>query len=392
MLCLGIHGTAMAQSLSVSDVEVLPGTTGSYELAINVGSGEYTGFQYEIAFPATGFSTPDVEKSTVNTSWAGGTINPGALKAGAGKVSAVSMSNAKLPTGDYAVGTVAFEVDSDVPVGEYNVTISNIEFLSGTTRTPADDVTFKIKVVEKLTVVLDELSMVAPVAATDVNVRVKRTLKANSWNTICLPFAMSEAQTKSVFGDDVKLKDFTGAETTNDAGDNVVGITMKFTDATAIEANHPYLIKVSSAISEFTADGVDIEPEDEPSIDKDEYRTGSGTKKDPYVYHYNSFVGNYVAETAVPEYCLFISNDKFYYSDGSTKMKAFRGYFDLYDVLTSVEDASAHINIIDGDATGISDVRTYSVDNNSYYDLQGRKVENPKKGLYIINNKKVVIK
>lgn len=381
MLCLGIHGTAMAQSLSVSDVEVLPGTTGSYELTINVGSGEYTGFQYEIAFPATGFSTPDVEKSTVNTSWAGGTINPGALKAGAGKVSAVSMSNAKLPTGDYAVGTVAFEVDSDVPVGEYNVTISNIEFLSGTTRTPADDVTFKIKVVEKLTVVLDELSMVAPVAATDVNVKVKRAIKANTWSTLCLPFAIPAEKLTATFGQGVEVKDFTSWSSDEDDDGNIVGLTIGFTSATEMEANHPYLIKVPNAISEFTVDGVDIDPEEEPSIQVGKKKAERGF-----------FIGTYVANTTVPEYNLFVSNDKFYYSDGSTKMKAFRGYFELADVLASVDDAGARINIVDGDATGISDVRTYSVDNNSYYDLQGRKVENPKKGLYIINNKKVVIK
>jgi hypothetical protein len=30
--------------------------------------------------------------------------------------------------------------------------------------------------------------------------------------------------------------------------------------------------------------------------------------------------------------------------------------------------------------------------NNEYFDLQGRKVANPTKGLYIVNGKKVVIK
>jgi hypothetical protein len=93
----------------------------------------------------------------------------------------------------------------------------------------------------------------------------------------------------------------------------------------------------------------------------------------------------------VPEFNLFISNDKFYYSNGSTKIKAFRGYFELRDVLTSVEDASARIFIGD-ETTGVKSVENIQLTNDSYYNLAGQKVENPKKGLYITNNKKVVIK
>ena len=33
-----------------------------------------------------------------------------------------------------------------------------------------------------------------------------------------------------------------------------------------------------------------------------------------------------------------------------------------------------------------------SMDNNGYYDLQGRRVAQPAKGLYIVNGKKMVIK
>lgn len=43
-------------------------------------------------------------------------------------------------------------------------------------------------------------------------------------------------------------------------------------------------------------------------------------------------------------------------------------------------------------ATGINMVQGDGFKVNGYYDLQGRKVMNPKKGLYIVNGKKVVIK
>jgi hypothetical protein len=47
---------------------------------------------------------------------------------------------------------------------------------------------------------------------------------------------------------------------------------------------------------------------------------------------------------------------------------------------------------IEGDATGISEVRSMTEDGrNDIYDLQGRKVQTPGKGLYIVNGKKVII-
>lgn len=52
-----------------------------------------------------------------------------------------------------------------------------------------------------------------PEAAEGVNVRVKRTIKANEWSTLVLPFAMTAEQVKSAFGNDVQLADFTGVET-----------------------------------------------------------------------------------------------------------------------------------------------------------------------------------
>ena len=42
--------------------------------------------------------------------------------------------------------------------------------------------------------------------------------------------------------------------------------------------------------------------------------------------------------------------------------------------------------------TGIQDVNRETITNNRYYDLQGRKVAQPTKGLYIINGKKVISK
>ena len=74
-------------------------------------------------------------------------------------------------------------------------------------------------------------------------------------------------------------------------------------------------------------------------------------------------------------------------------MKAFRAYFTLRDVLTEVDEAAARIGFSFDEATGIRDNNRETITNNRYYDLQGRSVEKPaKKGLYIRNGKKEIVK
>ena len=42
--------------------------------------------------------------------------------------------------------------------------------------------------------------------------------------------------------------------------------------------------------------------------------------------------------------------------------------------------------------TGIEDINTENGNVKTIYDLQGRRVENPTEGIYIINGKKIFIK
>lgn len=240
-------------------------------------------------------------------------------------------------------------------------------------------------------VVLDEDSTIAPNASNgSVDVRIKRTIKADEWSTICLPFAMTEEQVKESFGSDTQLANFIGVETQTDTYENVTGLIVKFATATSIEANHPYIIKVSEDMSEFTIHDATIEP-NEAIVKCD--RKGTGTSDAPY--RWNCFVGTYVAQTELPAMTLFLNGNQFWYSAGATKMKAFRGYFDFYDVLTDVENAYSEVKMavdIDGIATSIGGIRNYMPE--SVYDLQGRKQQSgsQRKGIYVVNGKKVVIK
>jgi hypothetical protein len=229
-------------------------------------------------------------------------------------------------------------------------------------------------------IVLSETSTTAPEDANGVDVRIVRTIYANEWSTICLPFAMTNAQVTEAFGDGVLLGDFNGYVYNEDDEK----ITVKFNSATAIEANHPYIIKVTERVDEFTVDGVDIVPSTNLTINK-------GTSRRP-----KAIIGNYIAGTKIGNGCLFLNSNKFYYSVGTTEIGAYRAYFNFDDLLPEFEDnyAEARITItFDDEATGIDALLTNSEkEKREVFNLKGTHVLHPKKGIYVKDGKKVVIK
>ena len=73
------------------------------------------------------------------------------------------------------------------------------------------------------------------------------------------------------------------------------------------------------------------------------------------------------------------------------KLKAGKAYLNTnYDVTTSADGARELKIVVEGEATAIKAIET-AADKN-VYDLQGRKVAAPTKGLYIINGKKMIVK
>lgn len=273
-------------------------------------------------------------------------------------------------------------VDGEVQVGTVlNATISNIKFTTtGLVNETLDNVNFTITIGEPVDgrTVLNEESETPPNPDTGVDVRVKRTIKANTWSTICLPFAMSEEQVKAAFGDDVELGNFTSW-----ASDDDGKITVGFSKVNEIEANHPYIIMVSTNITEFTANGVDIVVSDEPKVQVGSKKAERGT-----------FYGTYIADTTVPEECLFLNGNNFWYSNGQTKTKAFRGYFELADVLDSYyTNSAARMSITFNEkTTGVNDAKQATATDGHFYNLQGQQVEQPGKGLYIKDGKVIMNK
>ena len=135
-------------------------------------------------------------------------------------------------------------------------------------------------------------------------------------------------------------------------------------------------------VTEFSVNSVDI------TTGTPSYNVGTDN-------NYKNFVGTYTTETVVPDGGLYLMDNNFKYSSGSSKLKAFRAYFNFRDKLYGYMTTSAPaITLdIDGSTTGISALELDADKTaDSYYTVQGLQVSQPKRGLYIVNGKKMIVK
>ncbi len=88
--------------------------------------------------------------------------------------------------------------------------------------------------------------------------------------------------------------------------------------------------------------------------------------------------------------CGFFSYGIVLLSEKGTVCPANSGY--LTDIVPTEEEGDAQVVLESVPATGILFIANERTNNRAIYDLQGRRVVNAKKGLYIINGKKVLVK
>ena len=228
-------------------------------------------------------------------------------------------------------------------------------------------------------ITLSETDGTAPARATHVNVTLNRTISANTWNTVCFPFAMTSAQIKTAFGNNTVVKQLSGA-TPNDEN-----ITLTFQTVDDIEANTPYILKTDQAASQYTINDIDVIPSEELTFDEVD-----GIQ----------FIGNYVypftlANDGGTDY--YIKDNKFYSSPGQTKLKGFRAYFHVPTgsngnhvkvLLSNFDDNATGIQLLDGDSQP-TDVYTPS---GILVRSRATSLEGLPRGTYITGGKKVQVK
>ena len=204
------------------------------------------------------------------------------------------------------------------------------------------------------------------------DITLNRTLVANKWNTLCVPFAISEEEIKANFGEGTLVEKF----------EAVNGNTVNFANATSIEAGVPYLIKPTVAGTTYTFYGKEVSADD-PKTEGNADVTFQG------IYSPTDITNSGTVKAAgVTE------GGKVLFVNQGSQTKAFRCFFTIRDN-ASITPAMLKISI-KGVETAINSIvmDNGNATDNAVYNLQGQRVNGNSltKGIYIKNGKKFAVK
>ena len=209
-----------------------------------------------------------------------------------------------------------------------------------------------------------------------------RTLyKDGDWNTLCLPFAMTEEQVSAQLAParlmTLGTSSFSGGT-----------LTLNFEEGTTIEAGKPYIVK-------WTAGGANIE---NPIFTGVTVSTATA----PFVTASVDFIGTTspVTLTGGDRTKLYLgAANTLYYPSADVTINSCRAYFELKGGISAGDlpnNIQAFVLNFGGEETDIITIENERVksENESWFSIDGRKLTGKPsaKGIYINNGKKVIIK
>ena len=220
-------------------------------------------------------------------------------------------------------------------------------------------------------------------AQDNATVTLKRTLLANTWNSLVLPFSMNETQVKDAFGVDTRVYYYNGVTS------NKFNFLRHYYHV--IQAGVPCLIVPSQVNSsnEYTITGVTINSD------------ATTVSKDGYI-----FTGTYAASTVMVAGSYFVGHEtnstaaRLYNTDKGTKtITGLRAYLKP-GTTNPAKVTGLSFDDDNSSVTAIEDVTTdVTVNNGNIYNLSGQLVKTGAtnldgldKGIYILNGKKYVVK
>ena len=204
-------------------------------------------------------------------------------------------------------------------------------------------------------------------------VHLTRTFSAGSWNSLCVPFAISEAEVKTQFGNAAKVAEFTRATAT----------TLEFSTCTGIEAGKPYLVYIPEGATqtEFTFKGVTAFVGQPTDVEQQ----GSANEK-------TTFRG-YFYKSIAPKGSYVLRKNLVYHLVSDMDIKGFRA------VLIDGTNATRVFTqwSLDGTTTGIGNIDANVIQRFNVYNTNGQMVRHAATslddlphGVYIVNGKKVI--
>ena len=199
------------------------------------------------------------------------------------------------------------------------------------------------------------------------DVTMNRTIK-EGFNTVVLPFTLTANQVAAAYGTGTEVYSY------SENSDDAEHATINFQKGDgSITANVPVLVKATVASTKQTFEGVQIVAA-EAKVEGKNF----------------DFVGTYAPISAIAKGDYFIGNGAIYRSEGATSMNAFRAYIKAKTAEARV--ANFFIDGVENTTTAIEGLEVVGTDNGKIYNLNGQEVKSAKKGLYIQNGKKFIVK
>lgn len=227
-----------------------------------------------------------------------------------------------------------------------------------------------------------------------------RTFNTGKWNSLILPVNMSKAQMEEAFGNGTELSEFDRVE------DNWIyfkPVTTE-TDGVLLQKNKPYIIKPTKeplANCEYTAGGETNTLEGKIYLANGIcYADETGNLKHSDNGNSNIMVsyGSYDKPTAVPSRSYMLNGGNLIHTAKPHNVKAYRTW--LEETTPSDKSLQMAFRDADGDnnATGITvieeqtDGTTDSIYSISGMRINGKNAGKLPKGVYIVNNRKMIVK
>ncbi len=204
----------------------------------------------------------------------------------------------------------------------------------------------------------------------------KRTFNHTEWQALYVPFTMDYNDLKSDFeiGRIIQI-------TQTDEGH--LHVAAQIIESGTLKANYPYFIKPKTTGEKvFKANSNKL------------YKATNKKLNCGTIDFSATFTGTYTTITDMADNGFFaMSNGRLKQAvDNSATLAPFRWYLFLEDNEGTLVINEIKLRIDRSGTTGIESIEDANIATPVYYDLSGRKVENPTRGIYIVNGKKVLVK
>lgn len=212
----------------------------------------------------------------------------------------------------------------------------------------------------------DKCDLIAPKYDVHVSAVTYKRSSVKKWGTICLPYEVTSSTTIQYY----KLKE---------VGES----TMTFEPVSTVEAGTPAVFRLldeNETVADMSVANAVLK---------------AGNKKWTGAVDQWEMKGTYTNITIDPTTAAndiyYIATDKIFHANQSFKVAAYRGWFETPKSSSSKSKAYS-VGFGDDNTTGIDLIEKENGEIDLIFDLGGKQLPQTKKGINIINNKKVIVK